>query len=105
MAVALEAPSRVVYGDRSIKFYWVLAETPTGGECYPSTRFAPVPSLSGSTEAEAVAALGDTLCTVCFPSAPVKPSKVTEAQARKLLEEGEDAFLAARTKYLAKKES
>lgn len=32
MSVALEAPSRVVYGDRSIKFYWVLAETPTDGE-------------------------------------------------------------------------
>lgn len=73
--------------------------------CYNTTRFAPVPSLSGSTEAEAVAALGETLCTVCFPSAPVKPSKVTEAQARKLLEEGEDAFIAARTKYLARKES
>lgn len=73
--------------------------------CYWSTRFAPVPSLSGSTEAEAVSALGETLCTVCFPSAPVKPSKVTEAQARKLLEEGEDAFIAARTKYLTKKGS
>jgi len=70
--------------------------------CKVTTTFAPVPSLSGSTEAEAVAVLGETLCTVCFPSAPVKPSKVTQAQATLLIEEGEDAFLAARAKYLAK---
>lgn len=31
-----------------------------------------MPELSGHTEAEAVAALGPALCTVCFPSAPVK---------------------------------
>lgn len=30
------------------------------------------PELSGATEAEAVAALGPIMCTVCFPSAPVE---------------------------------
>lgn len=73
--------------------------------CNWNTRFAPVPSLSGSSEAEAVEVLGETLCTVCFPSAPVKPSKITQAQATKLLEDGEQAFLDARAAFLAKKAS
>lgn len=39
--------------------------------CYPTTVFRWVTSLSGQTEAEAVAELGEILCSVCFPSAPV----------------------------------
>lgn len=70
--------------------------------CKVTTAYAPVPSLSGSTEAEAVETLGETLCTVCFPSAPVKPSKITAAAATKLLTEGEAAFLADRQAKLAK---
>jgi hypothetical protein len=38
---------------------------------YP-TRFGWLPELSGQTEAEAVAAHGAILCTVCYPSAPVE---------------------------------
>lgn len=54
--------------------------------CNPTTTYAPVVSLSGSTDADAVAELGETLCTVCFPDAPVdgRPSKITAAKARKL---------------------
>lgn len=37
-----------------------------------TTRLTWNPGLSGKTEAEAVAALGPTLCTHCFPSAPVE---------------------------------
>lgn len=37
-----------------------------------STHFAWNPELSGLTEADAVAKLGPTLCTVCYPSAPVE---------------------------------
>lgn len=37
-----------------------------------ATRFVWNPELSGLTEADAVAKLGPTLCTVCFPSAPVE---------------------------------
>lgn len=37
-----------------------------------STRFGWHPELSGLTEAEAVAKLGPSLCTVCFPTAPVE---------------------------------
>lgn len=37
----------------------------------PSTRVGWLPNVSGLTEAEAVAENGETLCTKCFPSAPV----------------------------------
>lgn len=43
------------------------------------TRFTWNPELSGTTEAEALAALGaagHTMCTVCFPNAPVLPAPV-----------------------------
>ncbi len=38
---------------------------------YPTTSWSWNPELSGKTEADAVAELGEILCTVCFPSAPV----------------------------------
>jgi hypothetical protein len=41
------------------------------GTCYSTTRFAWNPELSGKSEADAVAELGEILCSVCFPSAPV----------------------------------
>lgn len=37
-----------------------------------TTRVGWLPSVSGLTEAEAVAEHGATLCTICFPSAPVE---------------------------------
>lgn len=39
--------------------------------CYVTTTYAWFPTLSGRTEAEAVADQGEILCSVCFPSAPV----------------------------------
>lgn len=39
--------------------------------CFPTTQFAWVTSLSGLTEADAVAEQGEILCSVCFPTAPV----------------------------------
>lgn len=58
--------------------------------CLPTTTYAPVVSLSGTSDAEAVEALGSTLCTVCFPDAPVsgKVTKLTKAQAAKIIAEG-----------------
>src|SRR5690606_9099221 len=46
--------------------------------CRPETTYAPVVDLSGASEAEAVEELGETLCSVCFPSAPVsgRPAKL-----------------------------
>ena len=52
--------------------------------CRPTTTYGWLPELSDSTEAEAVAAHGQTLCSVCFPSAPVEwttGKKITAAQA------------------------
>ena len=54
--------------------------------CRPTTRYGWLPELSGKTEAVAVDELGPTLCTVCFPSAPVEYTegkKLTAAQAAK----------------------
>ena len=60
--------------------------------CYPTTRFALVPRMSGMDEAEVVEAAGERACTVCFPSAPVdvlrrpttlySPEEVAEREAR-----------------------
>lgn len=41
------------------------------GTCFPTTRYRWVTSLSGQTEAEAVEELGEILCSICYPSAPV----------------------------------
>lgn len=38
----------------------------------PTTRVGWLPNVSGLTEAEAVKEHGATLCTICFPSAPVE---------------------------------
>lgn len=54
--------------------------------CRATTTFAPVVTLSGCDEPEAVELVGDTLCAVCFPSVKGKPGKLTAAQARKLAE-------------------
>lgn len=52
--------------------------------CRPTTMYGWLPELSGKDEATAVAELGPTLCTVCFPTAPVDwtaGKKLTAAQA------------------------
>lgn len=54
--------------------------------CRPTTTYGWLPQLSGKDEAAAVADCGPTLCTVCFPSAPVDwtaGKKLTAAQAAK----------------------
>lgn len=39
--------------------------------CFPTTRYAFLPDYSGSTDAELIAAGGSSICSVCFPDAPV----------------------------------
>ena len=54
--------------------------------CYPTTEYGWLPELSGKTEAQAVAKLGDTLCSRCFPSVRVgRPKKIAKAAALKLV--------------------
>lgn len=54
--------------------------------CRRTTTYGWLPDLSGQSEAEAVAAHGPALCSVCFPSAPLDHvgGKLTKAQAAKL---------------------
>lgn len=55
------------------------------GTCRVTTTYGWLPSLSGLTEADAVAECGPALCSVCFPSAPLDHlGKLTAAKARKL---------------------
>jgi hypothetical protein len=56
--------------------------------CRPTTTFGWMPQLSGKTEAEAVETCGPTLCSVCFPEAPLdwqSGKKITKAQAAKMV--------------------
>lgn len=53
--------------------------------CYPTTRYAWLPSLSGCDEIEVVKEYGEKMCTVCFPDAPtmaalVGPSRVAREE-------------------------
>ena len=54
--------------------------------CRPSTTFSPVFTLSAATADEAIDELGATLCSVCYPDAPVESTggKITKAAAKKL---------------------
>ncbi len=56
--------------------------------CRPTTTFGWLPELSGRDEAQAVDACGPTLCSVCFPEAPLDwraGKKLSKAQASKLV--------------------
>jgi len=55
--------------------------------CRPTTRYGWLPELSGKDADTAVAELGPTLCTVCYPDAPTEHTtgkKITAAKAAKL---------------------
>lgn len=69
-----------------------------------ATRFALLPSLSGGTVDEVVALVGPNLCSTCYPLAPVADTggKLTEAIAKVLIEEGEEAFRAKLAEHAAK---
>lgn len=60
-----------------------IHSTTACGTCFPTTQFRWVTSLSGQTEAEAVAELGEILCSVCYPSAP---SAWTDGESRATIE-------------------
>lgn len=63
------------------------------------TGFAIVPSLSGKTSEEAVAKLGPSLCSVCYPDAPVESREQARISARLavfLADDGEAAFEQAK---------
>lgn len=73
----------------------------TCSTCNWQTEYAWLPDVSGLTEAEAVAAHGERLCSVCFPSAPVE---WVEGYARKSKSDA-DAARQARADAKAAKEA
>lgn len=54
--------------------------------CFATTQFAWLPELSGKSEHEAVEAYGESMCTVCFPSAPTDPAWIRAAKDREQAE-------------------
>lgn len=67
--------------------------------CYWDTRYAALPELSGLTDADAVAAYGEILCSVCFPDAPVAWTNGVS----KITQEARDERDAKRVAALGKK--
>ncbi len=69
--------------------------------CRLTTQYGWMPELSGKDEAEAVEACGPTLCSICFPSAPVdwQDGKISKKDAERL------AWSPDRDEKLAKKEA
>ncbi len=57
--------------------------------CRMSTTYGWLPHLSDHTEADAVEALGPSLCSVCYPTAPLEwtAEMLTKAQATKIWKE------------------
>jgi hypothetical protein len=73
--------------------------------CYHDTEFGWLPTLSGLTQADAVAEHGEILCSICFPDAPVAwtngTSKKTQAEraARDAAKRERDAAKNAKAIY------
>lgn len=61
--------------------------------CFPTTQYAWLPDLSGSTNDEVVELAGESACTICFPDAPVdtrnRPSRIEEPARKAAREERE----------------
>lgn len=71
----------------------------------PTTRIALVPSLSAASIEACVAVLGPSLCSKCFPAAPVEwqdNAKVPSSVADVLFNQGEAAFHVALEAHRAK---
>lgn len=93
-----------IYDTRRWSRYWLVVSS--SGHIHRScdcstcnngkepTKFVLKPSLSGSTDADAVAALGAALCSHCFPDAPVhyrEQVRISKSLAALLLKTGDEA--------------
>ncbi len=72
------APLNAQWQERQWSRFWLVSNTnghihkhTACSTCRVTTRFGWLTDLSGLTEADAVAAHGPLLCTVCYPSAPL----------------------------------
>ena len=70
--------------------YWLVCNT--GGHvhksrncssCYPTTEFAWLPGASGQDSAGLIELFGSTVCSVCFPEAPLDAIKAREKAAKR----------------------
>lgn len=84
------APLEAVYEANGWSRFFLVTSSPghihssmSCSTCRLTTTYGWLPELSGKTEAEAVAAHGPALCSVCFPSAPTEwvGGKITAAKA------------------------
>lgn len=75
------APYRAEYQTRPWSRSWIVLNTgghahrgtgpdsyPNCSTCFPTTRYGWLPELAGADEDAILAAIGDTACTVCYPS-------------------------------------
>lgn len=80
--------------------YWIVTNvnghihtTLSCSTCFPTTQYAWLPDLAGSTNSEVVELAGESACTICFPDAPVdtrnRPSRIEEPARRQAREERE----------------
>jgi hypothetical protein len=70
--------------------------------CFSTTEYAWLTDLSGRSEAEAVEALGEILCSVCFPSAPVEWTNGESNEVKRTRAEREAAKAERAAKKVAK---
>jgi hypothetical protein len=77
-AYATKTTCDTEFNSRPWSRFWLV--TNTGGHvhrntrcttCFPTTQYAFLPDYSGSTDEELIEAGGSSICTVCFPDAPV----------------------------------
>lgn len=77
-ATAIKNTCDAEFNSRPWSRFWLV--TNAGGHvhrnmncttCFPTTRYAFLPDYSGSTDAELIEAGGSSICSVCFPDAPV----------------------------------
>lgn len=69
------APLHAEYARRPWPRFFLVEHVHSSTSCHtlrPTTKYAWLPTLSGMTEADAVAAHGALLCTHCYPTAPVE---------------------------------
>lgn len=105
-AKAVKATCDAEFKSRPWSRFWLV--TNTGGHvhrnmncttCFPTTMYAFLPDYSGSTDAELIEAGGSSICSVCFPDAPVdtwKRAGTIEAPDKKAAREERERAKAER---------
>lgn len=106
VATATKRTCDAEFNSRPWSRFWLV--TNAGGHvhrnlncttCFPTTRYAFLPDYSGSTDAQLIEAGGSSICSVCFPDAPVdtwKRAGTIEAPDKKAAREERERAKAER---------